>query len=111
MEDMFSKISSMLDDPETAGKLKDIAASVMGQETGGALKEAETPELGEPQKNEEVSSAGSFDPSSILTGFVGDDRSVNLLRAIKPYMRQSRAGKIDSAIRIMQALRMISNFK
>ena len=52
-----------------------------------------------------------IEPSSVFPGFSADDRSVNLLRAIKPYMRESRAGKIDSAIRIMQMLKVIGQLK
>ncbi len=114
MDEMFSKISKLLENPETAGKLKDIAASVMADgssETDGA--DAANLETLAPFSDAPAVAGEKtgIEPSSVFPGFSADDRSVNLLRAIKPYMRESRAGKIDSAIRIMQMLKVIGQLK
>lgn len=114
MDDIFSKISSMLENPETAGKLKDIAASVMGDSSpsGG---QADLHGAEENGISETVSVAertpGLPDLFASFPKLRSDDRSVTLLKAIKPYMRETRAGKIDSAIRIMQMLKVFGNLK
>ena len=38
-------------------------------------------------------------------------RNISLLNAIKPYMRATRSAKIDSAVKLMQMVGMISQFK
>lgn len=40
-----------------------------------------------------------------------DDKRINLLKALKPYMRQSRSQNIDKALKMLKITQMTSLFK
>lgn len=91
MDDMMSRISSLLENPESADKIKQIASSLGGD--GG----------------NDTALASDGDMSAMFSG--SEVREVALLNAMKPYMRASRAEKIDAAIRALRMIRMLRNMK
>ncbi len=112
MDDMISRLSSILDDPEQAEKIKKIAASMMGGET------TESPEMQVAEENSEalpvmaenISQPRSNSYSRIFSA-MGCSKNVSLLNAIRPYMRSSRAEKIGSAIKAMEMIELLSKLK
>ncbi|MDF2685258.1 MAG: hypothetical protein K0S55_439 [Clostridia bacterium] len=115
VDDMLSRISEILNNPEAANKLKQIASSL--NEPGN--KEAEKPlssDLALPEKagNENTSGFNLDNLASAFSGFNGgnsSDKNVLLLNAIRPYMRESRASKINTAIKAIQVINLLQNFK
>lgn len=113
MDDMLSRISEILSNPEAANKLKDIAIS-MGS---GNDKNIENNSLEENSNNESQAAFNDsgFDMTkmtSILSGLgSGNNKNIVLLNAIRPYMRKERSDKIGSAIKAIQVINILSNLK
>jgi len=112
LDDMISRLSSILDDPEQAEKIKQIASSMMNSDSG------EKEEIKTPEENNEALpvTAENFTPQhsnsySKIFSSMGCSRGVSLLNAIRPYMRSSRAEKIGSAIKAMEMIELLSKLK
>lgn len=99
---MMSQLTNILSDPDSAEKIKQVASSLFSGLSSGGDMPANGPGLG-------------FDMeklSGIISGISAQNsREVNLLRAIMPYMRQSRADKISSAIKAIQVISILSALK
>jgi len=91
--DFISKLSSMMNDPETAEKISRVAGDILGGDTSPS------------------SDAGTVDLNGLISNVRADNKNIALLRAITPYLRPSRAGKIESAIKAIQVISMISSLK
>lgn len=100
---MISRLSEILDNPEQAEKIKQIAASMMN----GSSESIESSEPKEPEKSAAPVSR-SYDK---LFTTVNYSRNANLLNAIKPYMRSSRAEKIGSALKALEMIDLLSKLK
>lgn len=111
MADLFSKISEILSNPESAQKIREIADGLSG---GGSFPASgpASPEPSEPSSEEVPSlpTMGSVDPIRLLSGFSGGvhGRDLALLNAVRPYLRSSRAGKIDNAIKAIRIIDLLS---
>ena len=112
MDDMISRLSSILDDPEQAEKIKKIAASMMG---GASEEKTEPQATEEPNEPLPVMAETLTPPKSNSYGKIfssmGCSKNVSLLNAIRPYMRSSRAEKIGSAIKAMEMIELLSKLK
>lgn len=101
-DDMLSKISGILENPDALEKIKSIAADLGG--VGG----------GDASSPSSSATAASTDLSGLLPGLnVNFDgaRTLALLEAIRPFMRESRAAKVDTAIRAVRMMGVISKLK
>lgn len=90
--DMFSKISQMLENPQSADVIKQIASSFS------------TP-------SESAAESESFEPeklTAMMSGAGKNDKNISLLRAIEPYMSGARANKIESAVKAIRIINMLS---
>ena len=106
MSDLFSKISEILSDPEASRKIRQIAESISSD--APPSQEESLPDVspsGEasaetvlPALTESVGTLGTVFSSG------PHSRDLQLLQAMRPYLRSSRAEKIDNA---MKAIRMI----
>ncbi len=111
MDDMISRLSSILDDPEQAEKIKKIAASMMSNNSEEkTVPAAEEPSDALPVMAESFTQPKTDSFSKILSP-AGCSRNVSLLNAIRPYMRSSRAEKIGSAIKAMEMIELLSKLK
>jgi hypothetical protein len=114
VDDMLSRISEILNNPEAADKLKQIASSLAGPGSQVSDKAASS-DLALPEKtgNENTSGLNLDKLTSAFSGFSNDsnDKNVVLLNAIRPYMRESRANKINTAIKAIQIINILSNLK
>ncbi len=137
MDDMMSRISEILDDPAQAEKIKQLASSMF---SSGADSPASAPEASAgPDTSAVAASARPVSPQSFAQGFSGSDfasvastlsgllgnssimrkmpssesinRNINLLNAIKPFMRQERATRLTSAMKVMQFISVIAKMK
>lgn len=93
---MMSKLSGILDDPQAMEKIKSIAQSLGG--------------MGDPSPV-----AGSDSSSEgLLSGLnmnIDTGRAVALLEALRPFMRQSRRPKVNTAIKAVQVMSVLSKIK
>lgn len=111
MADLFSKISEILSNPESAQKIRELAS---GLSDSGSFS-ASAPEPTEPsdaslQDVPALPTGGSVDPVSLFSGFSGGahGRDLALLNAVRPYLRSSRAGKIDNAIKAIRIIDLLT---
>lgn len=108
---MISRLSSILDDPEQAEKIRKIAASMMkndSEEKTVSSTEETREDLPVMAENFTSTRTDSFNK---LLSPTGCSRNVSLLNAIRPYMRSSRAEKIGSAIKAMEMIELFSKLK
>ena len=111
MPDLFSKVAEILSNPESAQKIKEIAAG---------LSENSYSEPRDEPVEENLSAEASAVPAealnslNLLSGGVslgGHTRELALLNAMRPYLRSSRAGKIDNAIKAIRVIDFLSSLR
>lgn len=92
MDDLSSKLSSILNDPEGLNQIKELANSLLGGN--------------EEEKKEETKGENGADITAImqvLSALKGaNDKSVELLLALKPHLSQARQKKLDTAIKLLK---------
>ncbi len=111
MDDMISRISSILDDPEQAAKIKQIAASMLGDSSDASDAIEVKSEEADPEAVQEAPQNQVSKSYEKLFSTMNCSKNVTLLNAIRPYMRSSRAEKIGSAIKAMEMIELLSKLK
>ena len=126
MDDMTSRLSEILNDPASMEKIKALA-SMFGSsnQQGGGGQVPAPPQQQRPQQYQQQSqppqqsvqsAAPSIDPELMrsmmklapaFSHMRQDDSSTQLLRALRPFLGESRRGKLDEALRILQLMRML----
>ncbi len=101
MADLFSKVSELLSDPSSAEQIRKIASDITDSDG------RDLPSL--PAGGEGESGTGP-DLSALLSGFSSGphSRHLALLQAVRPYLRSSRAEKIDNAIKAIRVIDLLS---
>ncbi|MBO5248834.1 MAG: hypothetical protein J6B54_06085 [Clostridia bacterium] len=111
MPDLFSKISEILSNPESAQKIREIASTLSTSDLPSpAPSVPEESEDGIPDVPALPASAG-LDTMNLLSSFSGGgthSRDLALLHAVRPYLRASRAGKIDNAIKAIRVIDLLT---
>ncbi len=124
MEDLSSKISEVLSDPEALEKIKLIASSLSAADTNtqtefseSKVSEPSAEKTTEDNQNETPSFFSSIDPTILLKiGSVlsqthpENDKNIKLMNSIKPYLSQKRATKIDTALQMLKIGKFASAF-
>jgi hypothetical protein len=93
--DLEAQLTAALNDPETMNKVMALAQS-LGLDHGASASEPQDPPPAAPSGEAEEPLRAVL---SALRESGGDDHTADLLRAIKPMLRQERQPKIDRAIR------------
>ena len=109
MDDLFSKISDVLKNPEALEQIKNLAS---GFGVGGGNTDFHNDDDAEPVSS--MGGLGGFSMDSIqkiMKGSHSQSKNIALLHAITPYMRKERATKIDSAIKAIQVLSILNTLK
>lgn len=110
MDDLSSKLSSILSDPEA---MKEIAAlaSTLGVDAQGVHKEPEPkpPAPATPDGASALSMMSSLMP--LLGTLKADDDTTRLLDAIRPFLSEERRHKLDKAKRLIQMMRLLPLLK
>ena len=93
MSEMEDKLNKLLDDPETMGRIMQMAQQLSGGT--GTLPPPSSPDL------------SGFDPQTItkLLPLVKELQTPNsqatqLLYALRPYLKEEKQGKIDRAVKL-----------
>lgn len=109
MADLFSKISEILSNPESAQKIREIASSISAGDSGSAESSSD---LSSAVPALAPSDGDGFDVLGVLGGLSSSggthSRDLALLNAMRPYLRASRAGKIDNVIKAIRMIDMLS---
>lgn len=126
MEDLSRKITELLADPQTMEQIKGLAGmfqqgSAPSQEVSHAAASAPTPAppMNISQAADKLS-GGLPDTAMLgmvtrlaplLHSFREEDESTRLLQALKPFMHEDRAKRIDSAIRLLHIMKLLPLLK
>jgi hypothetical protein len=106
--------------------IMNILGNLLGEdkkETASQMVDAVSNAVSKPQEQERPKTGGTaslFDTNAIMghmTDFMGkmnnakNSREYSLLNAIRPYMRETRAPKIDSCLKIVQAISILNEYR
>jgi len=127
MDDMGALISSFLSNPENIDKLKTVLSAFSGSSSGSesagdvgqAAQEANPQATG--TGDIEVAAPAAAAPPQITTDMLKtafaklpvaeDDKRAMLLKALRPYMSQKRAGYVDTAMGILSLSKLLGKGK
>jgi len=98
-DDISKKISEVLSNPDMMQKLGEVMNSLSASNSNMPKQSEATGEITENAKN--IISSLSHT----------DDRRITLLTALKPYLRESRASGVDTAIKILKMSKLTEVFK
>lgn len=109
MSELFKKFSNMVSEGNIPEEMKNMMSSLSGANTNQNDKN---------EKIEEGSEASSIDFETIMKmkqimdkmKGSGDDPRANLLRSLKPYLKESRKDKIDQYIRLFGMSKVMEAF-
>lgn len=110
MSELFKKFSNMVSEGNIPDEMKNAIASM----SGGNSKENNK----EEQKEETEEGSPSIDFETIMKmkqvmdkmKGSGDDPRANLLRSLKPYLKESRKDKIDQYIKLFGMSKVMEVF-
>ncbi len=104
MEDLSRKINELLSDPGMMEQIKGLAG-MLGEKPPAAEPKPEVPSL-------DPSMLGTvMKIAPLLQSAGGDDDSTRLLRALKPFLKEERAKRVDGAIRMLGLMKMLPLLK
>ena len=128
MSDFEEKLNAILSDPDAMAQVMNLAQSLnLGgapQEDRPPTAESQAPDTGQESAPTEGASPfsglndllGQIDPSMIqrllpligeLRGGEEQDRRLQLLNALRPFLKESRLAKLDRAVQISRLARVI----
>ena len=103
-DNMMDKVKQLLDDPDTMQTLTRMIGDLGGTQSEAQPSQSHSDTANEMEMLSKVKSVMERMNS-------GPDPRINLLSALKPYMRRGRAAHMDKAIRMLQMTRMTSILK
>lgn len=99
MDDISEKLATILNDPDSMSRVRQMAESILG---------------GEKQKEESVSDSGikAEDMQTIMSlisrfNSIRDDDRTRLLMALKPHLSEPKREKVDTAVKILKMLELL----
>ena len=109
MSELFSKFSNMVSEGNIPDEMKNVIASLSG---------ANANQNNQEQREAEGNDASSIDFETIMKFKTimdkmkgsGDDPRANLLRSLKPYLKESRKDKIDQYIKLFGMSKVMEVF-
>lgn len=94
MDELSQKLSELLNDPEGLDQIKTLAESLLTD------TESQNLSLSTPPKKDGVDIAAIMNILNALKNT--NDKSVELLLALKPHLSATRQNKIDTAIKLLK---------
>ena len=114
MDDLSRKLSELLSDPETLDRIKGLTG-LSSREQDAAQSEDS------PSAAEAPASGGTVPDAAMLGAFMKlapmlqsanrENDSTRLLRALKPFLHNDRAKRVDSAIRLLSIMQVLPMLK
>jgi len=102
MDDMASKLSELLSDPDAVDKIRNMAGALLGGEESKPLVDmpSDIPaDIGAIMKIVGALNSG------------GNDNRSQLLLALKPHLSEPRRERVDSAIKILKLINILPLIK
>lgn len=112
MDDIASKITELLGDPEGMKRISDIASSLMSSQNT-EKKEPENKESSffSDMQLDPVQMGSIMKIISVLRSQNKDDENTRLLIALKPHLSQERRKKVDKAISLLKIVKILPLLK
>lgn len=104
MDDIASKITEMLQNPDSVEQIKAMADSLFKS------SEQEAPKAEAPSGLGDIDIGSMMKVASLLKNSACDNRS-NLLLALKPHLSEERQPRVDKAIKILKLVSLIPVFR
>lgn len=117
MAQFEEKLSAILNDPQTMGRILSIAQSLDGSK--GQSQEPQTPSAPEPTPAETAQPdpdppSLDLDPRLMAAGMQAlaawqgpEDSRTALLQSLRPFLKPERHGKLDKALRITRLSKVV----
>ena len=110
MDDLSSKLTELLSDPESMNRVRQMAESILG-ESG-----EEIPAPAAPDISAIGDMLGGGELQSIISVIskmksAGDDSRVQLISALRPHLSEERRKRADTAIKILKLLDVLPLIK
>lgn len=106
MDELSEKLAGILNDPESLNRVRQMAESLLGEDTGQEKKEETS--IGEVLSGNDM--------KTIMTVMsrlkdTGNDVRTQLLVALKPHLSEPRREKVDTAIKILKMIELLPLLK
>lgn len=123
MDDIASKISELLSDPQGIDKIKQMAGALFtgNEQNNDNVATPPAPDLlgnllGSLTNNNDLSLPDGFDPMKLMglisvLGRSGDDKRSALLLALKPHLSAERQQRVDKAVKFLKIAAMLPVLK
>ncbi len=109
MDDLMGKLSALLSDPESMRNLSELAAMLQQPEqpTAEATETVDVP----PDADGSTAEMPGMDFGKLMAmasviGQMQDDENTALLLALKPHLREERAKRVDTAVKLLRIYRI-----
>ena len=106
MDDLSQKLGSILNDPDSMNRIRQMAENILGEEQNNTP--AAQNGISEMLGAEELGKVMSI--ISKLKSGANDPRS-NLLSALKPHLSEPKRDKVDTAIKILKIIELLPLIK
>lgn len=104
MDDLNSKLSSILSDPEAMREISALASS-LGADTPGVHNDPQPPAHAARDSASALSMMSGLMP--LLGSLRADDDTTRLLEAIRPFLSDERRSKLDKAKKLLVMMRLM----
>lgn len=116
-EDLAKQLSDILKEKNI--DLNQVLENFNSNSSNGNTENKESSSFNNSSENNQSNSSGQIDPSTLLKfqklftllNNKKDSKDEQLLRSLKPYMRDSKKEKIDQYIQLLHMLKLFENFQ
>ena len=108
MDDLSQKLASVLNDPESMERVRQMAENILGENKKTESKDSQITDIS--------SALGAGEMQSIMSIIsrlksTGNDPRTNLLNALKPHLSEPKREKVDTAIKILKVIELLPFLK
>lgn len=100
MPDLTEQLSSILSDPAGMEKIKAMAQSLLGGESGEIAPEPAP----KPENSSQLADIGTLAKMAQMINSRGDDDRVRLLLALRPHLSYEKQLRVDKAVKMLKLL-------
>ena len=105
---MEDRLNALLADPNAMGRIMDLAQQLSGH--GAPPPPEATPEVSAPDLGIDPQMLAKLMPLLRKLGSGGNDRTAQLLRALRPYLAKARQDKVEQAIKLAHMIHIAKSF-
>lgn len=111
MDDLSSKLTELLNDPESMNRVRQMAESILGE--SGEKANIPAPPPGLPDMNDIPTGEELKSIMSVISRMksTSDDSRVQLIAALRPHLSEERRARADTAIKILKLLDILPLIK